>query len=431
MKNQILLVILTLGLAFTSYAQSKNIEILLDESPDIIYSKLKTTDNYESTYQLKIKQPLDHFDLSKGFFYQKVFLNHKGFDNPTVIITEGYNLWQNRIYELTELLNANQIDIEHRFFGESMPDSLNYRYLNLKQATADLHHIKELFSNIYNGKWLSTGISKGGATTIFYRYFYPNDVDVSVPYVAPINNDFEDKRIYTFLDTIGTDECREKIKSFQILVLKNRDKILPLVKQYSLEYNYTYSYLSLAEAFEYAVMEYPFAFWQYGQSCDNIPNQTASIEDISKYFITASDISLFSDELIRAYASHYYQSATEMGYYGYETSEFKDLIIELPKDHNPHATFFPFKMNDKFDGKLLDDVNQWLLTNGNRFIYIYGGTDTWTASGVPINDKVDSEWFILKGKHHGTARIRNMNDSEKERLIETLEKWLSLKIEEQ
>lgn len=431
MKNKFLLVILTFGLVINSNAQSKNIEILLDELPDVIYSKIETADNFESTYQLKIKQPLDHFDLSKGYFYQKVFLSHKGFDNPTVLITEGYSIRRNRIYELTELLNANQIDIEHRFFGESMPDSLNYRYLNLKQATADLHHIKNLFSNIYLGKWLSTGISKGGATTIFYRYFYPNDVDVSVPYVAPINNAFEDQRIYTFLDTIGTDNCREKIKSFQIMVLKNRDKILPLVESYSLKYNLTYSYLSLAEAFEYAVMEYPFAFWQYGQSCDEIPNQTESIENISEYFISASDISLFSDELIRAYTSHYYQSATEMGYYGYETNEFKDLLVELPTDHNPHATFFPFKMTDKFDGKLLEDVNQWLPTNGNRFIYIYGGTDTWTATGVPPNDKVDSEWFILNGKHHGTARISHMNDLEKERFIQTLEKWLSLKIEKQ
>ena len=66
-----------------------------------------------------------------------------------VMVTEGYNRTKNTICELSELLNANQISIEHRYFGESLPDSLNYDYLNLKQASADLHHINQLFQKIY------------------------------------------------------------------------------------------------------------------------------------------------------------------------------------------------------------------------------------------------------------------------------------------
>jgi len=68
-------------------------------------------------------------------------------------------------------------------------------------------------------------------------------------------------------------------------------------------------------------------------------------------------------------------------------------------------------MTDNFDGQLLNDVNLWLNTNGDKFIYIYGGNDTWSASAVPTNDNVDSEWFILKGKHHGNARIRSMTST--------------------
>ena len=32
---------------------------------------------------------------------------------------------------------------------------------------------------------LATGISKGGQATMFYRSYFPDDVDISVPYVAP------------------------------------------------------------------------------------------------------------------------------------------------------------------------------------------------------------------------------------------------------
>ena len=165
--NKQLLLLFFFGFLNIISAQTENIEAKLSAFPDLVFKKIETAENFKATYELKIKQPLDHSDSSKGFFHQKVFLSHKGFDRPTVMITEGYSRSKNKIYELTKFINANQIDIEHRFFGSSMPDTLNYGYLNLKQATADLHHIKELIGNLYLKKWISTGISKGGATTIF------------------------------------------------------------------------------------------------------------------------------------------------------------------------------------------------------------------------------------------------------------------------
>lgn len=425
-KNNILIVFVLFGMGLGVFSQE--MDQLLFELPDVIFEQIETTEGFQSTYKLMIKQPLDHDDVTKGYFYQKVYLSHKGMDRPMVIITEGYSRTKNRVYELTSLLDANQLDVEHRFFGESIPDNLDYDYLNMKQVTADLHHINKLFKDIYTGKWISTGISKGGSTTIFYRYFYPDDVDVSVPYVAPINNDFEDERIYTFLDTIGTDDCRRKIRDVQVRLLENREKVLPLLKFYSLGANATYDYLSFESAFEYTVLEYPFSFWQYGQSCDKIPGQDASIEELTEYLLTVSTITFFADADIEAYGSHYYQAATEMGYYGYETKPFESLIKALPTTSNPHATFMPNKMKAPFSGALLDDVNKWLKTEANRFIYIYGGIDTWSATGVPPNKNVDAIWFYMNGKHHGNARIKDMTAVEKEKLEKTLENWLSIKI---
>jgi len=195
-------------------AQAEKLNDLLYELPDVIFTELEAPEGYQAAYELKIKQPLDHADASKGFFYQRVFLSHIDFEAPTVIVTQGYNRTLNQIGELANFLGANQIDVEHRFFGNSVPNSLDYKYLNLKQATADLHHIRTLFARMYKDKWVSTGISKGGATTIYYRYYYPNDVDVSVPYVAPINREVEDQRLYSFLESVGSDDCREKIRSF-------------------------------------------------------------------------------------------------------------------------------------------------------------------------------------------------------------------------
>lgn len=426
MKKFSLLLLLAL-LSIVGLAQEKRIESMLSKIPNLTAAGIPGTSDYE-TYVLSVRQPIDHSDPAKGFFEQKVYLSHKGFEQPTVIVTAGYNENSNRISELSSLLEANQILVEHRYFGESTPDSPDYRFLNLKQATADLHRIRQLFASFYPNKWISTGISKGGATTIFYRYFYPNDVDVSVPYVAPINTSYEEQRIYHFLDTIGTETCRKDIRDLQTRILKNRDQIIPLLKFYSLGAQVDYSYLSFGEAFEFAVMEYPFAFWQWGHDCNDIPQETATIEEVAEHLIAVSDPTFFGNEAIRHYSAHYYQSATEMGYYGYETSEFKEYLEELPTATNPMALFFPFDMTEPFDGQLLKDLNDWLERDGDKFIYIYGGNDTWSASAVPFNKKVDSEWFILKGKHHGNARIGSMSTVEKKRLISTLERWLGIKI---
>jgi len=429
MKRCILLLFILSGLTIHAKAQTDNLEILLFELPDVIFSEIDPPNGYEKAYELLIKQMVNHDDPSAGYFYQRGFLSHKGFERPTVMITEGYSLYGNYPYELSRLLNANQIAIEHRFFGASMPDSLDYNYLNLKQATADLHYINQLFRKIYQDKWLSTGISKGGATTVFYRYFYPGDVDVSVPYVAPINKEFEDERIYHFLDTVGTDECRDNILDLQTRILENRDQVLPLIEKLCDKEDITFTYLTFEEAFEYTVLEYPFSFWQYGSSCDKIPEKTATIQEAVKYLTSVSEIGFFSDRDIAGYGSHYYQSAKEMGYYGYETEDFEGLLKALPMQPHPHATFVPDKMEVTFDGTLLIDVNKWLESEGDRFIYIYGGSDTWSACAVPPSNDVDAIWFMLKGKHHGTANIRNMNDTEKKLFVSTLETWLSIEIE--
>lgn len=430
MKRNLILTLIILGFVSQTKAQVSELETKLLELPDVIFEKVETVGDFEESYELKIKQPLDHADPQKGFFYQKAYLNHKGFDSLTVMVTEGYAIKPNNAVELATLLQTNQIQVEHRYFGESLPDSLDYHYLNLKQATADLHHIRELFRAIYKQKWVSTGISKGGVTSIFYRYFYPKDIDVSVPYVAPINTTYEDKRLYHFLDTIGTEACRNKIKEFQIQLLKNRVEIIAFINSY-LEQSeeFHYSYVSIGEAFEYAVMEYPVAFWQLGGSCDSIPTEKSSISEMTIELAQRMNFLLFSDELIEKYTSHYYQAATEMGYYGYETAEFKEYLVELPTDYNPMSLFFPFEMTDPFDGTLLKKINKWVKTKGDKTIYIYGTLDPWTAHAVQPSDKVDSEWFFMKGKNHGNANINNMTDTEKERLITTLEKWLDIKID--
>lgn len=407
-----------------------DLEKQLFELPDVIFTSIDIPDGFEAGYKLMIKQPLDHNDATKGHFYQKAYLSHKGIEQPMVIITEGYNRNRNRVYELTRLLGANQVDVEHRYYGESIPDSLDYTYLNLEQATADLHRINVLLKDMYTQKWISTGISKGGQTTIYYRYFYPDDVDVSVPYVAPLNIEREETRIYDFLDNIGTKECRDKITDVQLRILNNREETLDKLEWYSKGAGLDFTYLDFEEAIEYAVLEYPFSFWQWGGKCDEIPTDTASLNETLHHFIDVSGISFFSDRDMEAYKSHYYQAGTQMGYYSYEVDGFEELLTALPNDTNPSAVFMPDHMEASFDNTLPKKVDKWVTDKGDKFIYINGANDTWSATAVPVNKKRDALWFNMEGKDHGQARIRNMSTSNRQKLIHQLESWLDLELED-
>lgn len=415
----LVLLLMPLGLL----AQPAELEKALFLLPDVIFKKTDAAAGFEAVYELSVRQPIDHEHPEKGHFYQRAFLSHRGLLAPMVIATEGYDRPRNRVYELTNYLQANQIDVEHRYFGASVPDTLDYRYLNLRQATADLHRIRTLLGQIYQQPWVSTGISKGGQTTIFYRYFYPDDVAASVPYVAPLNLDLADKRIYAFLDTIGPEACRQAIRQVQMRLLKERDKVLPLLRWHAKGAGETFTYLSIEEAFEYAVLEYSFSFWQSGFDCDKIPvAKSADLEALLDHFTEVSGLSFFADKSMKSYASHYWQAGSEMGYYAYETAPFKSLLKTLKGE--PSAIFMPAKAPKTFEPSLVQQVFKWLETDGHRFIHIYGATDTWSATGVPPSNKVDAHWYIMPGKHHGSARMANMSAEERAQLLAQLKQWM-------
>ncbi|MEP7317903.1 MAG: S28 family serine protease [Panacibacter sp.] len=394
--------------------------------PGVSFKKISQPGDLFLKYDLLVKQPIDHQHPQKGSFYQRVQLLHKGFNNSTVMETEGYWLWGTGS-EIEKVLNANDLDIEYRFYGKSIPDSIPWEYLTIEQATADLHAINELFRNIYKRKWISSGISKGGETTIYYKYFYPQDVDLSIPYVAPIDNSLEDKRIYHFFDTIGTAECRNKLFQFQLFLLQHENESLEKLKWYSrgagLHYNYTGS---IGKSFEYAVLEYPFSFWQYNGDCNSIPANKL-LDDYIESLLKNTDIYAFADEGLKLFEAHYYQASTQSGYYGYDITSFKKYLHWFKE--NPSASFPPKAAVIKpFDSTLNENVQKWLDINGNNILYIYGGIDTWTAAGVIVSDKVNSKRFVVPNATHATARIKNMGADMQQEFTQKVKEMTGLEV---
>jgi hypothetical protein len=434
MKTLSLMLLLTLCLSLnTAQAQNANpqndetrLEQALYDLPDVTFHKISKPDDPYLRYMLRIRQPLDHHNPSGKAFYQQVILTHRGFNRPTVMNINGYDIYKEK-NEVVEMLHANELNIEYRYFGESAPDSLQWEYLNYDQVTSDLHRINQLFKTLYHGKWISTGISRGGQTTIIYRYFHPQDVDVAIPYVAPMNKSLEDKRIYDFLDTMGTAACRHRIVDFQVNLLKHEPEILEKLTWYALGKNIHFNYLgSIGKAFEFAVLEYPFSFWQVGYTpCDKIPTNQ-STDSCLQHMLKIVDLDFWSDKTMSDFAVHYYQNETESGYYGYNAVPFKKYLHYI-KEPEPSATFPPRSVSYKpFDSSLMDKIGAWLDREGNNFIYVYGGRDTWSACRVTVSRQVNSRLFMVPGANHFEARVINMPASMQHEFAVTLNKLLGI-----
>ncbi len=159
-----------------------SLEEFLNRKEVKVVRTLQNESTFESIMELMIEQPIDHRNPDGETFAQRVYISHVDPEQPVVLITEGYDAKYYYTSEITAQLRCNQLMVEHRYFGKSKPDSINWDYLDTWQAASDHHRIVTMFKELYPEKWISTGISKGGQTVMYHSFYYPEDVDVRIRY---------------------------------------------------------------------------------------------------------------------------------------------------------------------------------------------------------------------------------------------------------
>ncbi|MDY0989526.1 S28 family serine protease [Flavobacterium sp. CFBP9031] len=401
---------------------STNLQQRLNELfPKASITRIENLEHYTETYQLILDEPLDHKHPEKGTFQHYIYLSHLGFDRPTVIETHGYNT-ENVKSEVSSLLQANQVAVEYRFYGKSRPNPIQWKYLTNDQAIEDYHDIVAKLKKIYSGKWISTGISKGGETALIYKSKYPNDVDVAMPYVAPLINTCEDPRTIQHTRTVGTLECREKITAFQRAVLKNREAVLAVFQEYATEKKMQFTEVPLNEALEYAVLEFPFSFWQWGGKCEEIPSVNASAKDLFDYLNKIVGVRTYNDKMFFVYLPSYYQHLSELGYYGFDLEPVADLLTKVKSSSN--ARFAPKDVVIKYNPKYIKKVRKYVENRGDRILYIYGGYDTWFSCSPTPNPGVNALKMVLPQGSHST-RVKDFAENDQKLIMDTLGKWLN------
>ena len=377
---------------------------------------------------MRIEQQVDPKNPAAGTFTQRVIVGHVGFDRPTVIVTEGYGaayaLRPRYHEELCKLLNANLIFVEYRYFLESTPEPKNWDYLTAENSAYDLHNVRNTFKQIYPEKWISTGISKGGQTTMLYRAYFPDDVDFSVPYVGPLCKGVEDGRHEPFLRKVGTKAERQKIKEFQLEVLKRKADMLSLLEEYVKKTKLTF-HIPLEEVLDYCVLEYTFALWQWGTFVNTIPSKNSDNELIFDHLMQISGPDYFAEG--QKNVSFFVQAARELGYYGYDVKPFKKYLSIKSAKGYLNKIMLPDELVDKVDFRpaLYHKIYDFLKENDPKMIFIYGEIDPWSAAMVPAFKGKKNEQIYIQPRGSHRARISNMPEDMKEKILTQINKWLA------
>lgn len=401
---------------------ASTIEERLNKIEGINISKILTEDGFLECFKIMIKQPINHDDTTQGFFYQKVYLSHRSIDRPMIMHVNGYISFSNSISDWSRVLEANQLYVEHRYFGESRPDVLDYEYLNISNAAKDLHRIREIFSNIYKKGWISIGISKGGLTALSYRYFFPNDVDATIALSTSVKTSKCDSSFFNFIDSMNSIQgCKKELEAIQELFLTRKKDLLPHLESYLLNKGKQYSRLGLETIYEIAVLEIPFSIWQNGNGCVSVDYSLTDSKELFDEMKSILNGWFMTDDVFESIGPYHYQALTELGHYCYPIARFSSL---LHSDFNRLSPVQPILgMNISYSNSVMVNIKEWAQSSGNQIIYVSGGNDPYSQYRIIPNKNLDAKSILLINNNHNQVMISHLDTTTLNEITSLLMKW--------
>ncbi len=414
-----------------------DIEALLSEVPGLRIETQVPLGEGGIFFVLRFEQPEDHQVAGGPRFEQRVLLRHRAQDRPMVLHTTGYDLfgpplgWLDRESEPASLLSANELVVEHRFFGESMTGAPDWSKMTVAQSAADTHRIYEALASLYPEPWLGTGVSKGGMTSIFHHHHYPDDFEMIVPYVAPISFGLNDPRYLNHLETVGPPDgqCVAGVRALSREIIGRRVQIAaqlratdPSLRAFG------------AEVIEVAVAQsglgFEWGFWQYWGSpaaCASLPSSGAPTEVIAQFAGVSAEQLMVSNELgLRPYS---YQVAAELGGPAYYRADLIELVrgVDWSVLHSQPPP--PWGADPRFDPRPMQQVDAWLRNEAGQVLGVYGAWDPWTGGMPTVRAANDSVLVIVPEVGHG-AQMAMLRAAEKREAYARVEATMGFEVRE-
>jgi hypothetical protein len=357
-------------------------------------------------FAIDFEQPIQHANPDGPTFTQKLFLAHRGCDRPTLVIDSGYA--QDYFYddELSVMFQPNTLGIEHRYQGASIPavSDWDWSALTIKNGADDLHAIVGAFRAHYDGRFVSSGASKGGITATYHAYSYPGDLDGSIPYVAPASRGREDAHYQVRLESALPDPCAQRIRDVQTAVLTTR-RAFAISKLTAQAPGFEALYL------EYATSRFDWGFWQYygAEFCNRVPTAAATDAQFWSFFSTFSGLGggaapatesapEFSDGALS------YEWLTEHGFALQINAEVEPLLAEsfaIATMEDNFRAQFPDVELPTYDGSVTLVAREWVKNVAEDILLIYGEYDPWSGGAMDQPTRPSSGRFFVPEATHG------------------------------
>lgn len=406
-------------------AEKSNFEKLAQIKNVVKIEKHTAVSHFDENYEIWFEQPIDYADVSKGTFRQKVLLGFENDTLPVFVELQGYGIYTERSGELANHYQANQLTIEHRYFNNSRPETIAWNTLTVENAAKDQAHIiSAIREAIYpTSKFITTGISKGCQTTMAHRRYFPENVDACVCYVGPLNYEREDPRVYEFLSTVGTQQERDKVYDFQELCFENRAALKQILENTATDRGYSWEF-GIDKAMDYTILEYSFAYWQWGADSNSIPSKDATPQEIYKHLIDVVGYGFFETKAVEDLQPYFWAALTQQGIYGYQTAPFKKYI-----GTDQVYTFdwaFPEGIYKNYDIRPMQEIKSFLDTTAERMLFIYGEYDAWSATAVELNTNAGERelYKFVKPQGDHTTRIRTFSTEQQQQIYRIIDSWL-------
>lgn len=358
----------------------------IQENPDKSAMEKKKNGElfYLSQYSMKFRQAIDHNQPDGDTFQQRVCILFRGFDRPTILVTEGY-LWS-RFGDGEDFginLNANMVHVEHRNFGESFTsDQERWKYETSAQVSADLHAVYQALKPIFKGKWMSMGTSKNGETSMDYAYYYPKDMDLAAAFCSPFNISLDDKRFGDYLlNEANTEEVRNLVKKHIRTALENGED--GLYKVCCEQLKQQQAPLPSFSEYVYNVFDNFFTIFQFNVASQHI----AVIEDLtqSTESFTASICNNLQMNRNLEYYTYRVDCAKEQGFPNPGYDYFADLLegtsFKVEDIWKAYLTEADQGLVNEYDNSVrLDMLERFFLNSPIPLLFFYSQCDPWSAA---------------------------------------------------
>jgi hypothetical protein len=386
-------------------------------------------------YELEIRQPVNHKKPHGATFEQHLELYQRNVTAPMVMYVSGYFnytfLGPQNTYLSTPaaLTGANQISVEHRFYGDSVPHPTLWRYLTIWQQSADEHHVEQVFKKLYHSPWLITGVSKGGETAIFHDYFYPHDFSGTFAWSAPSITETPSHSYDHFMASVGTAKCRAALLAAQVRAFRHRATFEAMITAQASAAHETFSdwKSGLDEDFEVTVLQTPFVFWQYGGDCATVPGGKASLQALYQWYDTTVGWLAADDQQSAPFFSYNYQAGTQLGYPVIDERAKLGSLLHFPLSAQvPQEDLPPGVPVRPLSQHLMRAIHQWVAAHGNNLLFLYGQFDPWSSQRFTLGSGTHgSAIYIIKGGNH-LSPYTDLPAAQAQAFVKALRTWAGL-----